>query len=266
MKIDLDYLQRAYFTFDEPVPYQLQNKETICIRPVGVKDSAVFLSCVDILALEKNNSNDVAIIQMSYLDFLLSVVAPCDKQLYQKLVSIFVLCLGVQQLDLFTDDNGHYCFKSDLFSCLTRKDFDNIRRIILYQNILHYDDEYVNPDLQAAMNDVNKLKNKNIDYPNLERRIAIITAHCGLPKAEQLKMSMRSHTALFNEIRGEVDFLTLRPIALYAGQDKGIDWICPQKKGKFDGYFVDEQQFNKQMGGNGKINQIESSHSQYIDF
>lgn len=251
MSIDIKYLTDQYFQFDTPVPLKLKSKETIKINPILLKDSAIFMSCVDVLMLDKNSSNSVEIIQMPYLQFLLQVVSQTDKQLYQKLVNILVLCLGVKQVKLGMQD-GKPCLVTD--KCLmTCKDFDNFIKIILHQNILHYDDEYVSPDIKQAMDEVKALKMQNVDFPTIERQIAIITAHCGLSKKEQLEMTMRAHSMLFEEVRGEVEYSVAKPIALYAGKGADIEWILPRKRGKFDGYFVDESNYNKQMGGNGRV-------------
>ena len=69
MSIDIQSLTEFFFTFDTPVPYILQDGE-LTIYPILVKDSALFLSSVDILNIDKNSSSDVRAIQLSYLGYL----------------------------------------------------------------------------------------------------------------------------------------------------------------------------------------------------
>ena len=164
----------------------------------------------------------------------------------------------------FDENNKPYLVDKENDILIGPKDFDNIKRLILYQNLIHYDDEYINPELKAAISEVDELRNKGIDTPTIERRIAIITAHCGLSKKEQLQMTYRSHSLLFEEVYGEVEYTTLRPIALFGGNSDKIDnWIYKKKKGKFDGYVTDAEKYSASMGG--KYNAIQSTNTNYGD-
>ena len=90
MAIDLDYLAKAYFYFDEPVPYNLDEEHIIYIRPISVRDSQFFLDSVDLLTVDKNSLPDPVIIQMSYLQFILDVLLQGDmKKVNQMLYKSF---------------------------------------------------------------------------------------------------------------------------------------------------------------------------------
>ena len=128
----------------------------------------------------------------------------------------------------------------------------------MYQNVPGYDDSYINPDLKKAMEETNAMKNKGVELPNIERRMAIVTAHCGISKKEQMEMTMRSHMLLFNEVAGEVEFTTIRPIALFGGKGNEIPhWIYQPKKDKFDGYISEVSKIKGKFGG--KIEQSGSN-------
>ena len=229
MAIDIEVLEKGYFYFDKPVPYKLSDTTHVDITPVSVYDSEVFLSSCDILQIDKNALNSVEIIQMSYLDFLLKVMLPTDKSglLLDKLSNIFRLCLGMKTWKLKVKEKQKLSIVApdDSFE-ITGKQFDDIKRIILYQNVPHYDDSYIDPDLKKMMDEVDRLKSQGISAPNLERRMAIITAHCGVNKQTLMQYTMRSLQLLFEECAGEVEFTTLRPIMLYAGKAKELEhWI-----------------------------------------
>ena len=254
-----------YFTFDEPVPYPIKNC-VINIVPVKLKNKYNFLSSADILSIDKNSYPDVKIIQMSYLQFLCEVILNSKdekaKELaYYKFYSIMHLCLGIQIPKFYYNENGvNICDDSNPQIIITAKQFDDIRRIIMHQNIPNYDDSYVNPSLQRAMNDTDKLKNKGIEVPTLERQMAIITAHTGLPKKEQLDMTCRSHEMLFEEVCGEVEFTTVRPVALFSGEGKNFDhWIFKKDKNKFDGYITTVDAYAKNIGGSQAIKSSDST-------
>lgn len=256
MAVDIDILTKAFFTIDEPVPYKLDDKNILCIIPVLVKDSEVFSSSCDVLQIDKNSMPSVEIIQMSYLDFLVKVLIPSDesKLWLDKLFNIMRLCLGWDNWSLQFDDKNKISLINNVTKqAINGKQFDDIKRIILYQNLLHYDDEYIDPDLKKAIEETNKLRAANIVAPSLERRISIITSHCGVIKREQLVMTMRSHQSLFDECNGEVEYTTTRPIALYAGKSKDVEWMYKAKKDKYSNYIVSLEDYNKSMGGDGKV-------------
>ena len=262
MAIDIEVLEKGYFYFDKPVPYKLSDTTHVDITPVSVYDSEVFLSSCDILQIDKNALNSVEIIQMSYLDFLLKVMLPTDKSglLLDKLSNIFRLCLGMKTWKLKVKEKQKLSIVApdDSFE-ITGKQFDDIKRIILYQNVPHYDDTYIDPDLKKMMDEVDRLKSQGISAPNLERRMAIITAHCGVNKQTLMQYTMRSLQLLFEECAGEVEFTTLRPIMLYAGKAKELEhWIYKKKKDRLDGYITSVESYNKSMGGDGVVKQANS--------
>ena len=269
MAIDIAVLEKGYFYFDKPVPYKLSDTTHVDITPVSVYDSEVFLSSCDILQIDKNALNSVEIIQMSYLDFLLKVMLPTDKSglLLDKLSNIFRLCLGMKTWKLKVKEKQKLSIVApdDSFE-ITGKQFDDIKRIILYQNVPHYDDTYIDPDLKKMMDEVDRLKSQGISAPNLERRMAIITAHCGVNKQTLMQYTMRSLQLLFEECAGEVEFTTLRPIMLYAGKAKELEhWIYKKKKDRLDGYITSVESYNKSMGGDGVVKQANSDMIKQIN-
>lgn len=266
--INIDFLRDAYFWADEPVKYPLDKKEYINIYPVSLKESVAFLQSIDILCVDKNALSDAKFISMSYLEFLITVLLP-DKEnaATQKLINILFLCLHWTYPNIIYENNRYCLYDKEQKITLKPKQFEDIRRIILYQNLIHYDDSYINPEARQAMAEVDALKNQNRDIPNMERKIAIITAHTGVTKKQQMEMTLRSHSVLFEEVSGEVDFLTTHPVALIGNMfsdkknHKEIDhWVYPLKKNKFDGYFTSDTEYHQQMGGDGKIKQVGSSN------
>lgn len=254
MAIDLDFLKSAYFYFDLPVVYELGKGQTIKINPVSVRNSEIFTSSADILSIDKNSSSSPEIIQMSYLKFLIEVLLPVNKLAKQKLINILLLCLGMEDPVIKKRDNKIFLYDSKLDVEISAKHFEDIRRIIMYQNNPHYDDSYINPDIKQAMDELDYVRNKDYVMPTLERKMAIISAHTGIRKKEQEEMTYRSHVLLFEEISGEVEHMTTYPIALYAGKADTIShWIYKKKKDKLDGYFVSADKYNRAMGGDGKI-------------
>lgn len=258
VSIDIDYLTRVYFYFDKPVQYKLDNHE-ILIHPIELQSSEIFLSSVGILNIDKNSMPNPKIIQMSYLQFLSEVIfnenSPSRKTNIQQLLNIFILCLDLKTPSIkYNNFNKPYIYDELTGVTISAKQFDEIKKIILYQNIPKFDDAYINPDFKKAIDEQNELKNQNIEYPSLERKIAIITAHSGLPKREQELMTYRSHCILFDEVCGEVEFTTVRPVALLGDGGKNLEhWIFKNRKNKFDEYIKSVDSYTKSMGANQAI-------------
>lgn len=255
MSIDINYYKDTYFTFDEPVPYELKCGEILYISPISLKNYMLFITSYGILNIDKNSTNDVEIISMSYLKFLVERVFPYSKESIQQFVNICILCMGLKEPEIKLTDNKRVVLydKDNSNLLITQKEFDDIKKIILYQNLLNFDDSYINPELKENMEELDKLRNKNLEPPSLERRIAIITSHCGINKKEQLEMTIRSHSVLFQEVSKEVEYLCSKPIAIYAGKANDINWIFEKKKGKFDDYITSKETYNRSMGGDGNI-------------
>lgn len=273
MALDIHFLSEVYFTFDKPVPYLLKCGKTLYINPVKLEDSMVFMTSYGILDIDKNLSTDVEVIQMSYLKYLKERVLITDV-MKQQFVNICLLCLGLKYPYLDYSDKGKIMLLNIAHDEetnspyvdieITSNEFDEIRRIVLYQNLPNFDDEYINPELKANMEEYDMLKAKNISPPSLERRMAIISSHTGISKDEQLKMSLRYHSLLFGEIAGEVEYNVTKPIAMYAGKGDDVQWIFKKTKGKFDDYIMSKEAYNKSAGGNGAIQSTTQMNGQNL--
>jgi hypothetical protein len=256
-ELNFDYLRELYFVFDKNVPYILKCGVELEIHPVYLENSLLFNSSYEILDIDKNSLNDPEIISMSYLKFLFKKKIS-DKHSRQQLFNICNLCLGLNKPYIQLDEKGKAVLyelddNNNIILFITQKEFEDIRRIILYQNIPDYDDNYINPDLKKAMQEQDELLSKNIVLPSLERKINIITSHTGITQKEQFNMTLRSHSLLFKEVVGEVNFQATKAISLYAGQKDAVQWIYQQKKGKFDDYVTSVENYNKSFGGDGNI-------------
>lgn len=249
--IDLERLTREYFYFDKPVEFELRDKNKIFIYPVSLKDSEIFLSSVNILNIDKNSSPSVEIIQMSYLKFLYTLISK-ESNAIQQFLNILILCLKLKNPSIiWENEKNPTLYDSELEIKINHNDFEDIRRIILYQNILNFDDEYIDPDLKKSIDKFTEVKNRNIEMPNLERKMAIITTRTGISKAEQINMTYRSHCLLFEEVCAEVEFTTTRAALLFAGsKEKQEHWIYKDKKNKLDKYITYVDDYTKSMGMN----------------
>ena len=269
VSINIDFLKRAYFVFDESVPYILKDKNKIFIKPIMLKDSEIFSASVDILRVDKNSSSSIEIIQMPYLQFICDCLMNEEKTgewNKQKFINIMSMCLGLNNIYMYRDERNRPILvdkeKNITISC---KDFDDIKDIILYQNFIHYDNTYISPDFQKIMNETYELKTKNLELPSLERKMAIITIRTGLTKKEQMEMTLRSHDLLFEEVENEIEFVSVYPIAWYVGKQNEVNhWIHKKKSNKFEEYVTDVDKYAHSMGSDK--NAIKSSNTGLGEF
>lgn len=261
MELNFEALGELYFAYDDPVPYQLKTGATLFIRPVLLKDSVIFIQSCDLLDIDKNSSSDVEAIQMSYLRYLSErVLQHQDEQIAkaskQKLVNICILCLGMELPYLAKNERGKLvlCDLKHEAITVTEKEFEDVRRIIMHQNFSDYDDEYIDPDLKKAMNEVKALKAAKLAPVSTERRMNIVMAHCGYSKDAIKSMTYRAFNNLYAEVVGEVDFSATWPIALYAGKTKDVaHWIYRERKDKYSEYIKPLDEYKQSIGADGKI-------------
>ena len=77
--VDLENLELKYFCNGFDVPYKLQNGGILNIKPILVKDYPYYEYSSSILEIRKNETDNIEIIKMSYLDFLLNIVISKDE-------------------------------------------------------------------------------------------------------------------------------------------------------------------------------------------
>ena len=250
MSVDIELLKLAYFALDEPVPYKLKTGQEILIKPIMVKDSMLFMASVDVLKIDKNSLGSVEAIQASYLKFLQKMIFPSNNIMVQKFLNILDLCLELKGIYLCNDEMERTFIQTESGIVISAKEFDDIAKIILYQNLPDYDDKYINPDIKKSMQEVDRLKNKDYESPDFERQMGIIESHTGILKEQLLKKTWRSFQILFREVCGEIEFYTTRPAAIAVGAGDKVDhYIFKKRKDKFDGYFVDMNKFSHEVTG-----------------
>ena len=250
MSVDIELLKLAYFALDEPVPYKLKTGQEILIKPIMVKDSMLFMASVDVLKIDKNSLGSVEAIQASYLKFLQKMIFPSNDIMVQKFLNILDLCLELKGIYLCNDEMERTFIQTESGIVISAKEFDDITKIILYQNLPDYDDKYINPDIKKSMQEVDRLKNKDYETPDFERQMGIIESHTGILKEQLLKKTWRSFQILFREVCGEIEFYTTRPAAIAVGAGDKVDhYIFKKRKDKFDGYFVDMDKFSHEVTG-----------------
>ena len=71
------------------------------------------------------------------------------------------------------------------------KDFDEISKIILFQNDINYDDRYISPDMRKEIEQYYKLKYKDLTPPTIEKKKAFVISKTGISLNEINNMVFR---------------------------------------------------------------------------
>lgn len=205
-----------YFQNDEPCPYTLKCGYSLNIYPIKVKDWSIFESSLDILQIDKNAINSMEIIKMSYLEFLATKMLINEDGTNNdinnaKLYNIFDYSLDEKNITVLKHNNK-YCVvildnDENVKGYITPKEFDEISKIILYQNIFKYDDRVVSSDVKNLMEDYYRIKYKDAKTPTLEEEKTYVLSKTGLKMNEINDMTYRTFSQIYKHCIDDVIFI-----------------------------------------------------------
>ena len=138
---------------------------------------------------------------------------------------------------------------------INRKQFDELRQIVCYQNILDHDDEYIDPELKAELEEAARLRNPNAVQPSLEKQEACILTNSAYTFETIKDMTIRKMVLLLRTIDAKLHYMAYRQGEL-SGMvkfNKEIDhWIYSNNKpNKFDSIVSLDSLKNKINKANG---------------
>ena len=269
-----DFIE-PYTALDRPIPYKGLN-----IYPILVKDWYKFISAYDILNIDKTQLNDINVIQMSYLKFMLELIlSNVDGDIWKdKFLTILELCFNIKCDSRYYLDNfeyGEILFtkadneESNIFINgynvkfhlagkdraniiindidFTATDFKEVIRIIMYQNFIDYDDTPMSDDFKEIVEKYYHAKNKKIVAPSLEKKISVLMAKSGYNKDSIENMSYRKFEMIFNIIVDEDDYL-IGSMAQVQGAKCDVEhWIYKKNKNKYSEIFRDADEYIKKI-------------------
>lgn len=267
-----EYIEK-YVTFGKPVPCH-----GLYIQPVKVKDFFQFKEAQTVLKIEKNKIPDVNIIQMTYLKFLALMMCEHDDML-EEFLTLLVLCLGLKYDEKLRDTK----FKpNEVLVQHTRKNesqlivngwgvkirlgetdtwlqllidgtwieinstqFNDMKDIILFQNIYDYDDMEMSDDFRRVIEEYYALKNKDVVMPTLEDRISAVIINSCYKAEEIYDMPLRLFDSIFEYGVNKLDYQINKLIVnLTPHEIKGFSvshWIYKTKKDKYSEVFTNAQ-------------------------
>lgn len=162
-----------YLSFDEPVPYK-----NLLIHPVSMKNYLIFMFMASVLTIEKDDIPDAQIIKMSYLEYLVRYNTEKNQYLqYLGAVIGIVSDNWKATMSVFQEkDSFFFKINDDVYDS---EDFDNIRRIIIEQNVIEVPDSHIQKELRDSLEEARKSKMKMSDVkvaPLEDQMVALMIA------------------------------------------------------------------------------------------
>lgn len=217
MSIDKETLAQMYFSNDVPCPLKLKCGYTLHITPVKVKDWAIFSNSLSIITINKNRIDNVEILSKSYLDFLFGIIngiydIGLNSDCSYLLAYVLFYSLGVDYHKIVKDENGRsvLCLcKEDgtIYATITSKEFDDLKEIILFQNLIDYDDRYIDPDVEQLRNDYYRIKYRDRKTPTFEEKRTYVMAKCGFTAEQINDMTYRAFSQIYQHAIDDVLFI-----------------------------------------------------------
>lgn len=197
-----------FYANDYPIPYK-----ELYLYPVEVSLYKPFHILVECLLLSKNESKDIKVISMSYLDYLYYLAKNGQGFYIGLLKQLLYIVLRIKEEQ--TSINNEIIESIDFIEYKENKvkirilnntydstDFDNLKNLICEQNAIELPDPTIHPDLLKAYRDVEEYKRKQskVKICSFEDQINIIVAKTAYKRGEVLNLTIRSFTRLLERV------------------------------------------------------------------
>lgn len=269
-KDKLEYYQRKYFSKDLTIPYKLKCGYELNIYPILAKEWELFEECLDIVLIDKNLINDANIISMSYLEFLKEIRFNIKEELQpnytfgdnelNKFKQFFSICtkedyVFIEKIkDKYNVIVGEKDEQGDLIlkATVTNKEFQEISKIILFQNIKNYDDRKLDPEVQKIYNDYISLKQQDIHQPTFEEKLDYVLGITGYNIDELMNMTYRRFDGIFDSMVNRDEYIANKIIEAsekFKCDKTSIYFLYQKKKDKYADFIQDPQKLQNKIDG-----------------
>ena len=260
MHLSEEDLLNKYISFNKPVPYK-----SFLIYPIKLCDMYNVQDILNLFQIDKNILGNIELISMSNLRFVL-MTAYVEDMYRVQLDYLLRTVLNIddnKDIQIYVDDNSekiligekigeihnHVILDEVNGQKINAEDFDEIKRIILYQNIVDYTDKYIDPDVRKATEEYYRLKNKDAIHVSLEHKMICVQLKTGMSIEEIGNLTIRNFHLLFNVIVDESDYMALR-FAEFTGvkfKSPVENWAYRAKKDKYAEAFCDADAFTDKV-------------------
>lgn len=131
------------------------------LHPIKMRDCEEFYDVVQCLMLPKNATQDINILRMSYLQFLMLISTNELTFLIDKLIRLLELVLKTDDFRFHLNDKNKFeiIIKNEIV--IRERDFDKIKTMISEQNLVDIDDDFIHPEVKKQIEDAKEFLHKH---------------------------------------------------------------------------------------------------------
>lgn len=228
--------------FGKPTEYK-----SIKIYPIKINNMLEFYENVNCLTINKNKIPDVEVIKMSYLLFLITL-SQKEPEILEMLYRTLNMVLKDQKYELGFQNEKLKLKVNDII--ISDFDFDNIKNIILKQNLLNIE-QILDPELEKRLKEAEEFMSSRNKSATLEERI--IAYHCvsGMKYEDIEQLTIYQFNKGLERMQLIKNFEVYTYPLLKGGSTNQIqDWLMHiEEKGRYDHLLISESQFSKITNG-----------------
>jgi hypothetical protein len=156
----------------------------------------------------------------------------------------------VENITISKDERGRSQIK--IKDCIINKKlFDEFRTLVCYQNMIDYNDDYIDPVLEEELKAKEQLENKGVVFPSLEKQMCCVATGTGYTFEYIKKIPLRKFILLLSTIDAKLHYQIYK-LNENSGAVKfpeGINhWIYEKKRNLFDDMITLDSLRNKIKG------------------
>ena len=270
---DIKQFVDEYAIFGEPIEYN-----GLTSYPVLVGDSTRFLDAIDCFRIPKNEIPNIEIIQMSYLEFLMNLIL-INEETLKDFITIIDICFGIKCTEEYIQDADNFKLDELLMQTLPNGDsdfyingrnvliqfkenrvfltlngckftsaqFDELRQIVLFQNLIDYDGIEMSVDFKRVLHDFYRIKNRGIHQPTIEEKMADVSTNSPYTLQDIKMLPMRSFDMMFESVLRKIDYMANKSLEPHLKSGSIEHWVYYHDKGKYSDVFSDANDVAKKV-------------------
>lgn len=185
----------------------------IDIHPIKMIDSEKFYEVAGCLLLEKNKEKDIALLKMPYLKYLLARSMNGEEYLIYMLQELLTMTL--QREFAFDEDQRKNIVVVMDGKVITHTDFDEIKNIILQQNLIRTNDMILDPEFEQALREAEDYFEKRNGKPaTMAEKIAIYHVLTKTPYSEIQNLTIYQFYKSLERMSMFIDYQLLKSAEL----------------------------------------------------
>jgi len=250
-----------YYIYDEPIPFGgiLGNDDDsgeLFIYPVKMKEYLIFMTVAQLLLVDIYSIPDPQIIQMSYLEYIFHTFK--DEPIHITFIDLMLrMVLKLDDdtsIEFFRDKNKKPYLKIGEEILLDKEKFDEIRTIIIEQNLLEPPDDKISKKLRESMKDAERIRSRQRGVmAGIEDQMIAVMISTGLKITDIYDMTIRKFMKTLERIDHKMHYeiylsASLSGFVTFKDKNAIKHWLADLKKNPLAG-MMDVDEFEKKVAG-----------------